>query len=234
MKLPFTANSITQTPVPAYDRTAGRLLRTKTRVLKAYADLRVGATTAEKHAYHPGDAVVLTFDDYGTPEQVARILDILLNRNVRAMFFLQGDWADEHPELVEKIAAGGHIIGNHTYSHVDLTALSDKAVREEIAGGPAGAWLRPPRGRYNQRVRAIAASLGYRICYWTVDSDDWQGVTPSYIRRNVLSGLHPGAVILFHLHADHTAAALPELINAIRERGFELDAPTNPRWEPGV
>ena len=191
-------------------------------LLKRYADFRVGATAAEKRAYRTGPSILLTFDDYGSPAQVERLLQILAAAGVCAMFFLQGDWAGREPQLVAEIAAAGHIIGNHTYSHPDLLALSDADIESEIRRGPASAWLRPPQGRYNRRVRNIAHRLGYRICYWTIDSDDWQGVPAEQISRKILAELHPGAVILFHLHADNTLSVLPQLIRDIRARGYEL------------
>jgi peptidoglycan/xylan/chitin deacetylase (PgdA/CDA1 family) len=212
-------------------RLAWRLRHIRLQLLKRYADFRVGATIAEKHAYKTSPSILLTFDDYGSPVQVQRVLQILASEQVRAMFFLQGDWAGRRPQLVQAIAAGGHIIGNHTYSHPDLLSLSDQEVESQISRGPHSRWLRPPQGRYNRRVREIAHRLGYRICYWTIDSDDWQGVSPEQISRKVLAELHPGAVILFHLHADHTIRVLPQLISAIRARGYELHSPAEPLWE---
>jgi peptidoglycan-N-acetylglucosamine deacetylase len=192
------------------------------RILQWYANMRVGATAMEKRAYHAGDSVMLTFDDYGSPEQVEQLLEILSKSDVRAMFFLQGDWAQQHPELLKQIVEAGHVIGNHTYSHRDLLSLDDADVRKEIAGGPGSTWLRPPRGRYDKRIRRIAAELGYKICYWSIDSDDWQGGSAEQIDRNVLGQLHPGAVILFHIHGPHTLEALPGVIAGIRERGYTV------------
>jgi peptidoglycan/xylan/chitin deacetylase (PgdA/CDA1 family) len=211
-------------------RLAWTARHTRHQLLKRYADFRVGATPAEKRAYKPGPSILLTFDDYGSPAQVRRLLQILEQHDVRGMFFLQGDWADGQAKLVQAIAAAGHIIGNHTYSHADLLSLTNAQVADEIRRGPRSTWLRPPRGRYNRRVRSIAQSLGYRICYWSIDSDDWQGVAPDYISRKVLAELHPGAVILFHLHADNTLRALPGLIRAIRAQGFELHSLDEPDW----
>ena len=198
--------------------------------MHVYADWRINATHDEKHAYKPGPQVLLTFDDYGSAEQVAYLLKLLDAEQVKAMFFLQGDWAQSQPQLVENIARAGHIIGNHTYSHADLLNLNNEQVIDEIRRGPGSPWFRPPRGRYDDRVRQIAHSLGYKICYWTIDSDDWMGLDESYITQKVLSGLHPGAVILFHLHANNSLQALPSLIRAIRARGFELYSPKDPDW----
>src|SRR5476651_2622006 len=94
-------------------------------LLKAYADFRVGATKQEKRAYKNSDTILLTFDDYGTKAQVNKLLTILASANIRSMFFLQGDWANKNLDLVRLIAGSDHIIGNHTYSHPDLLALSD-------------------------------------------------------------------------------------------------------------
>ncbi len=209
-------------------------MHTKTRALKAYADWRVGATAMEKRAHKSSDSVLLTFDDFGSKEQVDDLLKLLEREHIRAMFFLQGDWAGEYPELVKKIAHAGHIIGNHTYSHPDLLGLSDDEVRAEITRGIAKPWLRPPQGRFNARIRELARQLGYVICYWSIDSDDWQGVSAEYITRKVLALIHPGAVILFHIHAPHTLEALPEVIAGIRRRGYAVAGPDEPTWEAPV
>lgn len=198
------------------------------RLLKAYADWRVGARPSEM--YNDNDAILLTFDDYGAPEQVDGLLRILDREQVRAVFFVQGDWAERSPELVTRITKAGHLIGNHTYSHADLLSLPEAEVRAEIKRGPASAWLRPPRGRFNGRVRVLAAGLGQSIKYWSIDSDDWQGVSADYMLRKILGQLHPRAVILFHIHGLHTPAVLPRLIQEIRRRGYRLAAKHEPIW----
>lgn len=201
-------------------------------LLKHYADWRVGATIAERRAHKKTESILLTFDDYGTPEQVQAILDVLSRENARAMFFLQGSWTEAHPEIVARIADAGHIIGNHSYSHGDFLTMSDEAREAEIVRGVEGPWFRPPRGRYNRSVRKVVKKLGYAICYWTIDSDDWKGVSADYITKKALSGLHPGAVILFHIHAPHVAEALPAVIAGIRQRGYEVSSFDEPLWEP--
>jgi peptidoglycan/xylan/chitin deacetylase (PgdA/CDA1 family) len=202
------------------------------KVLHRYADFRVGATEAERHCHRSTDSILLTFDDYGNASQVAAILQILKDKNVRAMFFLQGNWAAAEPALVGQIRDAGHIIGNHTYSHKVLRGQPEKVIREEITGSMPGPWFRPPQGRYDKHVRRIAADMGYSICYWTIDSRDWTGASVNEMRHTILSELHPGAVVLFHIHGKHTAELLPELIDDIRDRGFTLTDSSEPDWSP--
>ncbi|HSX17381.1 MAG TPA: polysaccharide deacetylase family protein [Patescibacteria group bacterium] len=177
------------------------------------------------------DSVLLTFDDYGTEQEITEILSTLENKNVKAAFFLQGDWAQQNKPLVELIRQHGHVIGNHTFSHPILRGLPDESVRGEIQKGLPGPWLRPPQGRYDKKVRAIAARLGYVICYWSIDSCDWAGATVQEMRHTILHELHPGAVILFHLHGKHTRELLPGIIDDIRAAGYELTPPTE-TWHP--
>ena len=195
------------------------------RVLHAYADYRVGATALEKQCYKPSDSILLTFDDYGTKQEVQEILAILQAKKVKAAFFLQGDWAAENKLLVEDIRRRGHVLGNHTYSHKVLRGLPKEEMMRQIQQGLPGPWFRPPQGRYDKRVRAVAASLGYVICYWTIDSRDWTGASVAEMRHTILTELHPGAVVLFHLHGAHTRELLPGLIDTIRARGYQLTLP---------
>lgn len=195
------------------------------RALHAYADRRIGATEAEKRCHKTSDSVLLTFDDYGTAAEVQDILSTLRHKKVRGMFFVQGDWAEKAPKLVEAIGQEGHILANHTYSHQVLRGAPEELVRSEIGRGLPGPWLRPPQGRYDKKVRAIAAQMGYAICYWTIDSRDWTGASAEEMRHTILSELHPGAVVLFHLHGAHTRELLPSLIDDIRAKGYQLTAP---------
>lgn len=200
-----------------------------TSLKRRYADWRVGATEIEKRSYNKTSNVMLTFDDYGSEEQVTELLAILDRERAYAKFFLIGGWAESNPDLVARIASAGHVIGNHTYSHQDLLRLNDSQVREEIRRGPASEWFRPPRGRYNSRIRRIAREFGLKICYWSIDSDDWQGVSSEYMTQKVLNELHPGAAILMHIHGVHTLEALPEIIKGIRSRGYDLWTPEGVR-----
>ena len=205
------------------------ITHTTSRVLHAYADWRIGATDAEKRCHKTSDSILLTFDDYGSKEEVEEILAILAQHNIKAMFFLQGSWANEHPALVKAIATQGHVIGNHTYSHAILLKLGDQAVIDEISRGVNSSWLRPPQGRYNNRIRQLAHKLGYRICYWSIDSRDWTGASVESMRHTILSELKPGAVVLFHIHGAHTRQLLIQLVPEIKTRGYRFTS-RNESW----
>jgi peptidoglycan/xylan/chitin deacetylase (PgdA/CDA1 family) len=136
-------------------------------------------------------------------------------------------------DLLKAIKRDGHIIGNHTLTHPNLLKLKDDSVKYEIENGLPGPWLRAPEGRYNNRIRKIAKNLGYSMCYWSIDSCDWKGSTVKEMRHTILSELHPGAVILFHIHGHHTISLLPDLIDDIRLRGYELTSHKE-NWQPAV
>jgi peptidoglycan/xylan/chitin deacetylase (PgdA/CDA1 family) len=196
--------------------------------------------------------VWLTFDDSGTPAQVRAIVDILDRYGVRGRFFPIGSWARSDPASIRYISAHGHLLANHTATHVDLTTVSDARVRQEIAGGvtptTSPRLLRPPygAGAFTTRINALAAAQGHQVCFWTVDTRDWDGTSASSMVRKVLTGdaLTPkasaGGVVLMHLHGRHTAEALPRIITGLRGRGLAVEplkapAPpvTTPRHPPG-
>lgn len=182
--------------------------------------------------------VWLTFDDGGSPAQVHRILRVLRAARVRAIFFPIGSWAAGHPGLMHEIAAAGHVIGDHTRDHVDLSRESDSGAAWQIEHGVHGnatpaALLRPPfgDGAYSGRLADLAAAAGMRLCTWTVDTRDWTGASADAIVRRVRSGegtsppVRAGGVVLMHMQGEHTGAALPRVIRAVRARGLRLQQP---------
>lgn len=169
-------------------------------------------------------------------EPADEILDVLASRHVHATFFLMGWWAEQHPDLVRRIQAGGHEIGSHGYKVFDLTQVSDAEVAADLEHADAviraitGASTRPlwsaSAGYRDDRVRAIAARLGYRPIYWTVDSGDWrEDATADGVLRRALDGAANGAIIVFHLDSPRsrtvTAAVLGQVIDGLRARGLE-------------
>jgi hypothetical protein len=154
----------------------------------------------------------LTFDDCGTPEAIRAILSALADRQLHAIFFPTGQCRDQLPWLVPTLVAAGHRVCNHTYSHPDLSRLGAAAIRSEIERGVSvGCDLfRPPYGAMDRggRVAGVAASLGYRIQLWDVDTRDWAG-TPADVMVAMIRAR--GGIVLMHMHGLHTVEALRTL-----------------------
>jgi peptidoglycan/xylan/chitin deacetylase (PgdA/CDA1 family) len=166
-----------------------------------------------------------------------QILDTLREREVRTTFFVMGWWAERRPELVARIAAEGHEIASHGHEVFDLTSVSDAAVirdlerADEVISGITGRTTRPlwsaSAGYRDARVHRLAASIGYRPIFWTVDSGDWTvDASAERVRSRVLSSAVNGAIIVMHFEsprtADTVAPALPSIIDGLREQGFRL------------
>jgi peptidoglycan-N-acetylglucosamine deacetylase len=178
--------------------------------------------------------VWLTFDDYGSTAQVRSILSTLRRNDVKALMFPIGSWARAHPTLISAMKRDRQVIDNHSATHADLSTASDATVRWQIDHGAtpstAARLLRPPygAGAFSTRLTALAASRGYRLCFWTVDTRDWAGSTSSQIVQKVRYGdamtppVEAGGVVLMHLHGRHTAAGLQSVIDAVRARGLRL------------
>lgn len=188
-----------------------------------------------QHCWDGGPMVWLTFDDGGSPAQVRRILRVLAAEHVRAIFFPIGAWAAANPGLISQIGAAGHAIGNHTHDHVDLTKVTERRALWQIRHGDTHArgsvnLLRPPfgDGAYSARLRSLAERTGHRLCTWTVDTRDWTGSPAATIVRRVRYGdaitppVRAGGVVIMHMNGDHTGAALPGVIAAVRARGLTL------------
>lgn len=155
---------------------------------------------------------LLTFDDCGTAQGIHAILDALADRGLQATFFPTGMCRDQFPWLVPALLAAGHRVCNHTYSHPVLPRLSNAAIATEIRRGVSVNCdlLRPPYGALDPggRVASVAASLGYRLQLWDVDTRDWAG-TPADVMVAMIRSR--GGVVLFHMHGVHTVEAIGEL-----------------------
>lgn len=177
--------------------------------------------------------VALTFDAGSGTGSTQRVLDILSENGVPATFFVTGRWAQANPSLLREVVAHGHEVGNHSYSHPDLTQLPDaevvaqvektEAIIRETAGTSSMPYFRPPFGAYNARLLQLLEGLGYQGIYWTLDSTDWRPESTSLqIRSRVLGGANNGAIIVFHSAEPKTAEALPAIIQGLREKGYAL------------
>ncbi|CAL8973795.1 hypothetical protein PROP_01255 [Propionicimonas sp. T2.31MG-18] len=174
--------------------------------------------------------VALTFDD-GPVSGTAELLDILARKEVKATFFMVGSNAATKPQLVRRMAAEGHVLGNHTWDHQQLTRLSRAAIRIEIdrtnaqirkAAGVTPTLLRPPYGATNPTVRGVAADLGMSQILWNVDPLDWKDRNSSTVASRVLAAARPGSIVLSHDIHPTTVKAYARIIDGLRAKGFTL------------
>jgi peptidoglycan/xylan/chitin deacetylase (PgdA/CDA1 family) len=177
--------------------------------------------------------VALTFDAGGEVAPAPQILSILNKRGVHATWFFTGSWAEQNPEIVRHVADSGYEIGNHTVTHPDLTTLTNTQVCKEltqaekiisaIAGRTTRPYFRPPFGARNLQVRQLAANLGYRTVYWTIDTLDWQTQsTADSIIQRISGQLTNGAIILMHAGSSSEVQALDRVITLLQQKGYQL------------
>ena len=179
--------------------------------------------------------VALTFDATYGDNQTTRLLQILRDNNIRATFFLSGIWPLNYPTLARNIAAAGHEIGNHSYTHphmtqIPLTEVSNQLIRTNAlirsVTGVSPYLFRPPFGEYNQAVLNTVARLGFVTIMWTVDSLDWKNPGVNQIISRVVNNITPGAIVLMHQAAPQTPDALPEIISSLRQQGYSFGTVT--------
>lgn len=172
--------------------------------------------------------VALTFDDGPNSIYTSRLLDGLLERDVKATFFLIGKNIPGNEELVSRMVDEGHLIGNHTYSHVRITNLCEKDACEEIlktselvediTGNPIE-YVRPPFGEWNQ---SIECGITLFPVLWTVDTRDWTTGNVSEIVRKGTENIEDGDVILMHDCYDSSVEAALQIVDLLEAEGFEL------------
>jgi peptidoglycan/xylan/chitin deacetylase (PgdA/CDA1 family) len=181
--------------------------------------------------------IALTFDAGANAECFEDLIAALESAHVQSTFFITGNWAQRNLECAKAITKHGHEVGNHTWNHLDLTKQPDDIVREEITRAetllteisgqsPRPRW-RAPFGARDERVLRIAANLGYRSIYWTIDSLDSvePRTTPQFLTDRVTrmtDAQLDGAIILMHVGIKSTADALPAIIANLQGRGFRL------------
>ena len=194
--------------------------------LKAYDAAYIG-NTGRKVLY-------LTFDAGYENGCTERILDVLKEQQVPAAFFLVGNYIGKNADLVRRMAADGHIVGNHTMHHYDMSELTERTAFEkelqdledlyrEVTGQEMQKYYRPPQGLYSEENLRMAKELGYKTVFWSLAYVDWNNdAQPS--REKALAKLlprtHPGAVVLLHSTSATNAEILEELIGKWKEEGY--------------
>ena len=176
----------------------------------------------------------LTFDGGYENGHTEKILDVLKEEKVPAAFFLVGNYFTEKPEIVKRMAEEGHIVGNHTMTHPDMSAISDmtsfkkeltqvETLYEEITGEKMQKFYRPPQGKYSQANLAQAKGLGYTTVFWSLAYVDWlqdQQPTKEEAFSKLLPRMHNGAIILLHSTSKTNAEILGDYIKKCKEEGY--------------
>jgi peptidoglycan/xylan/chitin deacetylase (PgdA/CDA1 family) len=171
--------------------------------------------------------VALTFDD-GPGPYTARLLDLLRQRAVRATFFVVGEMVDRHGETVRRIAADGHELGNHSWSHLALTGLPRRAVERQLTHtghlvrrltGVRMRVMRPPYGSTDARVAAETRREGLAQILWNVDTFDWRDHRPAKVAARAAHA-RPGSIVLMHDIHRSTVEAVPAVLDRLAAKGF--------------
>ncbi|MFC8536531.1 polysaccharide deacetylase family protein [Streptomyces sp. NPDC057249] len=184
-----------------------------------------------------GHAMVLSFDDGPDPLYTPQILDTLREHDVRAMFFLCGEMANDNRDLVRRISDEGHTVGNHSWTHPLVTKLSRAGITDELGRtsdvieeitGAAPLWYRAPYGAWNRDSFEIGAALGMEPMAWTVDTLDWTVPGTDTIVHRVRQGAGPGVVVLSHDAGgdrSQSVAALRRYLPELLDDGYRLTVP---------
>lgn len=182
-------------------------------------------------ARRAGRRVALTFDDGPDPQRTPAVLDLLARQGVRATFFVVGARAEAHPELVRRMVAEGHVVGNHSYTHswrFPLRSLGRTVEELRRTGevlhritGRQPRLFRPPFGVTNPTIARAGRRLGLDPVGWSIRSLDTMGQSPERVAARILRRLHPGAVILLHDRCAGSERLVGLLVEGLRSRGLE-------------
>nr|WP_230505291.1 delta-lactam-biosynthetic de-N-acetylase [Sutcliffiella rhizosphaerae] len=194
----------------------------------------------KKHdAFYLGDTskkeIYLTFDNGYENGYTSQVLDVLKRKKVPAAFFVTGYYLKDQPKLVKRMVKEGHIVGNHSWHHPDMTKVNDVRFKKEldmvkeefqkITGIETMTYLRPPRGTFSDRSLALASEMGYQHVFWSLAYVDWQTDQQKgwrYAYDNIMKQIHPGAVLLLHSVSKDNADAMERVIDDLQKQGYEF------------
>ena len=192
------------------------------------------------NAYFIGDTtqntIYLTFDCGYENGNTEPILDALKKHDVKATFFVVGNFLETSPEIVKRMIAEGHTVGNHPYHHLDMSYISSmdafkketqdvENLFEQITGTPITKFYRPPQGKYNIENLKMAQELGYHTFFWSLAYVDWyqdKQPTKDEAFGKLLKRIHPGAIVLLHSTSSTNAQILDELLTKWEEMGYTI------------
>lgn len=197
------------------------------------------AELLENNAYFvaPGEekVIYLTFDAGYEGGYTNQILDVLKKTEVPATFFVVGTYIRDQPELIKRMVTEGHIVGNHSMSHPNMTTM-DKAsfqqelsqtesLYKEVTGTDMLKFYRPPQGKYSKANLQLANELGYTTFFWSLAYVDWyvdNQPTKEQAFGKLIPRIHPGAILLLHSTSETNANILEDLINEYKNLGYEF------------
>lgn len=196
--------------------------------LQTYDAAYIG-DTGEKNIY-------LTFDCGYEAGYTENILDVLKAHNAKAAFFVVGNYIESEPELVARMVSEGHIVGNHTWSHPNMSRISDMEAfsqqlqqvsdaYEACTGEKMKAYYRPPQGEYSEENLLMAQELGYHTVFWSLAYVDWKQddqPTEAYAMDKLTQRIHNGAVVLLHNTSSTNSAILDELLTRWEQMGYHF------------
>lgn len=175
----------------------------------------------------------LTFDCGFENGNTPLILDALKKHNAKAAFFVVGNFIETSPDLVKRMVEEGHIVGNHSYHHPDMSQMGKEefsaelgeleTLYEQTVGTPMAKYFRPPQGKYSENMLQIAKEAGYKTCFWSLAYVDWnQDSQPTHEEAfdKLLSRVHPGAIVLLHNTSKTNGEILDELLTKWEEMGY--------------
>ena len=180
--------------------------------------------------------IYLTFDSGYENGCTEKILDILKKHHVPAAFFLVGNYIERNPELVKRMISEGHIVGNHTMHHYDMTRIKEKenfekeltdleSLYKEVTGQEMEKYYRPPQGIYSQENLEMASALGYKTLFWSLGYVAWNNHSqPSreQAMSKLLPRIHNGAVVLLHSTSQTNAEVLDEVLTEWKKMGYSF------------
>lgn len=191
-------------------------------------------------AYYARDTeekvLYLTFDAGYENGYTSKILDALKKHQVHAAFFLVGNYLETNPKLVKRMVEEGHIVGNHTFHHPDMSQIAEKsafekelkdleALYQKVTGKSMQKYYRPPQGKYSERNLQMAKELGYKTIFWSLAYVDWyesQQPSKEEAFKKMIPRVHPGAIVLLHSTSQTNAEILDELLTKWEELGYRF------------
>lgn len=206
---------------------------------------------ARHGAFYKGDTtkkdIYLTFDNGYENGYTGKFLDVLKKEQVPGAFFITGHYLKTAPELVKRMAEEGHIIGNHSWHHPDMTRVSMKRFKEELqkvkdeteklTGVKTMNYLRPPRGIFSEKTLALANEEGYTHVFWSLAFKDWntdQQKGAQYSYDNIMKQIHPGCILLLHTVSKDNADALEKVIQDLKKQGYTFKSIDDLVWSRAI